>query len=328
MCRIRCIKRVMYRNHMDLMLAVSISYPLTAILSWHQYWGDDADDRIFHAGVSDMHVRLWQDDIMESELACDYLQDGAVSVGNATPEEFQFVTSVVDGILQTEQVVRAGSTTGQTVRAMTPREVAAATQRRARAAELALTMAEDMIQIKDKDGNVLAKKVPPEVVPLADCKNDEDEDVEEVYIMPKEQIKAIVDECDHNKARGNEAFGAGEYGQAILLYSLALDKADELPAARLYARDVLYSNRAACLLKLGQHEKAEQDAQRALAHNPDNIKANFRHGLALHAMGQYMEALPVLAKAHKMEPHNKQVKQALQFCEVRLEQERRKAFES
>jgi FK506-binding protein 8 len=58
--------------------------------------------------------------------------------------------------------------------------------------------------------------------------------------------------------------------------------------------------------------------------NPSNVKANFRKGLALHASGQYKEALPVLAAAAKIEPSNKQIQQALKFCEVRLEQEHRK----
>lgn len=270
-----------------------------------------------------MQVRIFRDDFKEMEITCDYTTDGAVAIGNATAEEFQFITSVIDGNLVTEEVVRAGNTTGKNVRAMTPREVEEETKRRERAAELAVNMAEDMIQIRDKDGNVLAKKVD-----LSDKQEDEGEDpVEEVYTMPKEQIKTIIDECDHNKARGNEAFGAGEYAQAILMYSLALDKGDELPSTHLYPRDVLFSNRAACFLKLGQHEKAEEDAQRALAINPDNIKANFRHGLALHAMGRYADALPVLAKASKIEPKNKQVQQALHFCEVRLEQERRRLNE-
>jgi tetratricopeptide (TPR) repeat protein len=228
-------------------------------------------------------------------------------------EEFQFITSVVDGALVTEPVVRAGSTTGKNARAMTPREVEAEKKKRERAAELAVAMADDMIQIKDKDGNVLAKKVPSVK---------ENEDILEI-VSPG--IQETVDECEQNKVRGNEAFGAGEYGQAILLYSLALDKAEELDDKTLFPRDVVLSNRSAAFLKLGQHEKAEADAKMALEINPKNIKANFRRGLALHAMGRYREAIPVLAEAYKIEPNNKQINQALQFCEVRLRQEMREA---
>jgi hypothetical protein len=284
------------------------------------YWGEDADDRIFHAGVSNLTVRLVRDDMVESEVVADYLKDGAASAGNATAEEMQFVTAVLDGKLVTDMVVRAGSTTGRNVRAMTQRELDEEEVRREKAASMAIAMAEDMMKITDKDGNLVTKK------PVVETAKDDD-DVEEVL---SKDVKDIVDECVQNKARGNEAFGAGEYGQAILLYSLSLDKAEELPddaPASVFARDVILSNRAACFLKLGQHEKAEEDARKALGINPDNLKALFRQGLALHAMKLYRAALPILAQAHKLEPQNKQVKQALQFAEVRLAQEERKRMQ-
>ena len=321
------------------------------------FWGDDPDDRIFHAGVHNLTVQLWRDGMVESQTTADYIKDGAVAVGNATPEEQQFVTSVVDGQLLTEQVLRTGSTTGQQVRAMTEREMQASQLKREKVAQMALAMAEDMMQIKDKDGNPIVTKSHTEPVSenntqqqheqqqeqqpqsssslytssSASANNNntntttnDDAEVEEVITA---NVQAIVDECQQNKARGNEAFGAGEYGQAILLYSLALDKAAELPTTTtentLFPTDIVYSNRAACFLKLGQHEKAEADAAQALQINPDNIKALFRQGLALHAMKDYQQALPLLARAHKREPTNKQVAQALKFCEVRLEQEHR-----
>ncbi len=294
------------------------------------YWGEDKDDRIFHAGVKNMHVRIWRDDFLESEITCDYLKDGAEQIGNATPEEFQFVTSVIDGELLTEKVVRAGNTTGKNGRAMTQRELDAEQKMREKAEVMAVAMAEDMIKFKDKDGNTISKVEPPKPPPA----KPEDDEIEEIYTsMSPEEIKLVVAECEENKTRGNEAFVAGEYGQAILLYSLSLDKADELPDKEtpgkkpLFRRDLCLSNRAACFLKLGQHEKALQDAERAQEMEPTNIKAIFRRGLALHAMARYQDALPVLAEAHKLEPANKQIKQALQFAEVRLQQELRKRAE-
>jgi tetratricopeptide (TPR) repeat protein len=68
-----------------------------------------------------------------------------------------------------------------------------------------------------------------------------------------------------------------------------------------------FSNRAACFLKLGQLEKALQDADSCVATAPAGfVKGHFRRGLALHAMGQYNEALPSLGKALRLEdPKNK-----------------------
>lgn len=300
------------------------------------YWGEDKDDRIFHAGVKNMLVKIIRDGYVEQQRLCDYKADGAKAIGNATEEEFQFVTSVLDEQLVTEAVVREGATTGENARAMTKRELDESKQRREQAAKMAVNMAEDMIKFKEKSHGV--PKITKEEGKLEAGSADEPEEVvEEVYAsMSREEIQAIVNECEKNKARGNEAFGAGEYAQAILLYTLVLDKADELPDAQegssgsgktLFPRDVTLSNRAACFLKMGDHERAADDAKKAAAINPDNVKAHFRHGLALHAMKKYDQAIQVLAKAHKMEPKNRQIKEALQFAEVRHTQEMRKRME-
>lgn len=330
------------------------------------YWGEDKEDRIFHAGVKNMKVRIVRDGFVETERLCDYEKDGAKAIGNASIEEFQFVTSVLDGDLVTESVVREGQTTGENVRAMTKRELEESKEKRERAAGMAVEMAENMIKFKEKDKETGSSKVTKTTADegtdekeeaKSDSKEEEaEEEIVEVYgSMSTDDLEAIIRECDKNKQRGNEAFGAGEYAQAILLYSLALDKADELPDAdevstvqgknaklsaggtaqpaatvrkQLFPRDVTLANRAACFLKLGQHEKAESDGKKASEINPNNVKAYFRRGLALHAMKQYEDAIPVLAKAHKMEPKNKQIKEALQFAEVRMTQEMRKRTEN
>jgi len=301
------------------------------------YWGQDKEDRIFHAGVKNMKVQINRDGFLETERICDYLKDGAKAIGNATEEEFQFVTSCVDEELVTEAVVREGSTTGQNARPLTKRELEEEKVKREKAEKMAINMAENMIKFKEvnKDGakkvtksELKGEKSPPVV-------EDVEDEIEEVYAsMSKEEIDSVVKECEQNKSRGNEAFGTGEYAQAILLYSLALDKAAELPddmkdktKKPLFARDVTLSNRAASFLKLGQHEKAAADAKLAHEYNDKNVKAYFRHGLALHAMKEYKEAISILAKAHKLEPKNKSIKEALQFAEMRLNQDLRKRMQ-
>lgn len=301
------------------------------------YWGQDKEDRIFHAGVKNMKIQINRDGFLETERICDYVKDGAKAIGNATEEEFQFVTSCVDEELVTEAVVREGSTTGQNARPLTKREVEEEKAKREKAGNMALNMAENMIKFKEvtKDGKkkvVKAEETKAKPVPVVE---DVEEEIEEVYAsMSKEDIDAVVKECEQNKARGNEAFGSGEYAQAILLYSLALDKAAELPddmkdktKKPLFARDVTLSNRSAAFLKLGQHEKAAADAKLAHEYNDENVKAYFRHGLALHAMKEYKDAISILAKAHKLEPKNKSIKEALQFAEMRLNQDLRKRMQ-
>jgi cytochrome c-type biogenesis protein CcmH/NrfG len=67
-----------------------------------------------------------------------------------------------------------------------------------------------------------------------------------------------------------------------------------------------------------------KDATEAVRLEPTYVNGVFRKGLALHAMGRYQEAIAPLAAASKIEPKNKQIKQALQFAEVRMHQEMRK----
>merc|ERR1711937_573882 len=234
---------------------------------------------------------------LETEKICDYLSDGAKAVGNATVEEFQFVTSCLandggDQELVTEAVIREGSTTGQNSRPLTRRELEEEKAKREKAGNMALHMAENMIKFKEtnKDGQKKATKIETKTNPSTTTagatttkEEEKDEILDEIYAsMPKEEIDAIVKECEQNKSRGNEAFGSGEYAQAILLYTLALDKADELPDTdnevvniiaqqQLVPRDVILSNRAACFLKLGQHEKASADAKQAHEMNPKNV---------------------------------------------------------
>ena len=181
------------------------------------------------------------------------------------------------------------------------------------------------IKILDKEGN----EVHP--VPVAEKSvkgiNDDDDEIEEIYAgMTKSEIDAVVQDCEAQKSKGNESFSAGEYAQAILLYTLALDHAGG-SNKQLFPRHVVLSNRSASFLKLGHHDKALKDATEAVILEPTYVKAVFRKGLALHAMGQYQDAITSLGAALKIEPKNKQIKQALQFAEVRMEQEMRKRMD-
>lgn len=304
-----------------------------------KFWGEDVDDRILHAGVENLVVKTFRDGILDLETTADYKKDGAVAVGNASAEEVQFVINVVNGELINERVLRQGSATGtaagsvsgdggNSARAMTAREMNEVKMKK-NAINNALDGAIGSgIKILDKNGNEIQK--PTEVESMSN-----DGVLEEIYAgMNSDDIKATVADCESQKSKGNEAFAAGEYAQAILLYTLALDRASELPDTSdmtpkksLFARHVVLSNRSACFLKLGEHEKALQDASKAVEMEPNYIKAIFRQGLALHALGRYQEAIVPLAAALKLEPNNKQVKQALQFSEVRMHQEIRKRME-
>ena len=121
-----------------------------------------------------------------------------------------------------------------------------------------------------------------------------------------------------DKIGGNEAFVERDYAQAGVFYTKSINKLLELPQdPKPDMLHVCYSNRAACNLKLGRPELALEDAKKCLEHNPKFVKGLFRAGLALHAMGKYMEAGPYFAKALEIDPKNKQAEKALQFARMK-----------
>mmetsp|Transcript_7559 Transcript_7559/g.12708 ORF Transcript_7559/g.12708 Transcript_7559/m.12708 type:complete len:461 (-) Transcript_7559:142-1524(-) len=128
------------------------------------------------------------------------------------------------------------------------------------------------------------------------------------------------------KEEGNKAFKECDYRQASVHYTQAVDTINALPLDEVKdASDTLkaaLSNRAACSLKLGDPENALADAMAVLEIDPKHVKANFRRGMALHALERYREACPVLSKALELEPKNAQIKAALTFAERRAMQSR------
>ena len=321
-------------------------------------WGESTTDRIVHAGVSNMVVTIQSkannNGRILSKCQMDYLKDGALSIGNATAKEVQFVTRMVNGSFVTERAARnstgtavggsssSGNGNGSSggsgvVLSESENRMAQERQDLTRKAIEKTLMSNNTVKILDKDGN--------EVSPSA-VFSDTDDDDDKINQDSNNSISSILNECEEHKKKGNEAFMTGNYTQAILMYTLALDAASSLPDATtfnnnkntnqdhqqsstptsLFPRHVILSNRSASFLKMGQHEKALEDATKACDYDSTYIKAHFRKGLAMHALGRYQDAIMSLATAHDIEPKNKQIKQALQFAEVRMEKERRRVL--
>ena len=131
---------------------------------------------------------------------------------------------------------------------------------------------------------------------------------------------ATIDEeqafdAEREKLAGNQAFSKRESGQAAVHYTVTLDR----PAfAGGHSRAVVLANRSACFLKLGDHQRALEDAVASVGEDTSYAKAHFRRGLALHALNRFREALPELGKARDLEPKNKEIKDAIRFAEMRL----------
>lgn len=120
---------------------------------------------------------------------------------------------------------------------------------------------------------------------------------------------------EFKKKQGNEAFKASEYQQAAVFYTeaLALDA----------TQHTLYSNRAACFLKLGRYVQARDDATECVRLAPDFAKGHFRLALALQAEDKPAEACAAFNKVLALEPSNKDAAAGLNMARMQAERQRR-----
>ncbi|XP_068937089.1 sperm-associated antigen 1 [Petaurus breviceps papuanus] len=92
------------------------------------------------------------------------------------------------------------------------------------------------------------------------------------------------------KSEGNELFRNGQFGEAVLKYSQAMEKLQGLGSENADELSVLYSNRAACYLKEGNCSGCVEDCNRALELHPFSIKPLVRRAVAYETMEQYRKA--------------------------------------
>ncbi|XP_023167483.2 protein unc-45 homolog B [Drosophila hydei] len=117
---------------------------------------------------------------------------------------------------------------------------------------------------------------------------------------------AGADAISH-KDKGNEAFKASKWSDAVQEYSAAIklgDKHKEL--------SVFYKNRAAAYLKLEKYTEAIEDCTESLRLAPNDPKALFRRAQAYEALNKSEEAYKDATALFKADPGNKSVQPMLQ----------------
>ncbi|XP_035011760.1 dynein assembly factor 4, axonemal [Hippoglossus stenolepis] len=109
---------------------------------------------------------------------------------------------------------------------------------------------------------------------------------------------------DFLKDKGDKYFAAGDFLSAVNVYNLAIRLNRQMPA--------LFSNRAACHLKLRNLHKALEDSSKALdlltppvaANAAARARAHVRRGSAFCQLQLYAEGLQDYQAALKIDPHN------------------------
>ncbi|VDI18766.1 sperm-associated antigen 1 [Mytilus galloprovincialis] len=89
---------------------------------------------------------------------------------------------------------------------------------------------------------------------------------------------------------GNTFFRAGQYGDAILKYNVAIQKMEKEKTDQRVNISLIYSNRAACYLKTGDCPHAIRDCTTALDLVPHSIKPLLRRANAYEILERYRPA--------------------------------------
>ncbi|XP_051563296.1 mitochondrial import receptor subunit TOM34-like [Myxocyprinus asiaticus] len=92
------------------------------------------------------------------------------------------------------------------------------------------------------------------------------------------------------KQAGNERFRAGQYGEAVTLYSQSIERLEKSGQNNKEDLAILYSNRAASYLKDGNCNECIKDCSVSLDLVPFGFKALLRRAAAYEAMERYRQA--------------------------------------
>jgi small glutamine-rich tetratricopeptide repeat-containing protein alpha len=128
-------------------------------------------------------------------------------------------------------------------------------------------------------------------------------------------------ESDSLKSEGNKAMARKDYAEAISFYTKALDIAPSNP--------VYLSNRAAAYSASGDHKRAADDAELAVAADPKYVKAWSRLGLAKFALGDARGAAEAYQKAIDAEGNggSEAMRRGLETARKRIEEMEKKGNE-
>ncbi|XP_034905216.1 serine/threonine-protein phosphatase 5 isoform X1 [Populus alba] len=126
--------------------------------------------------------------------------------------------------------------------------------------------------------------------------------------MPNmETQNSNVSRAEEIKVLANEAFKAHKYGQAIDLYSQAIELNGD--------NAVYWANRAFAHSKLEEYGSAILDASKAVEIDPKYSKGYYRRGAAYLAMGKFKDALKDFQQVKKICPNDPDASKKLKECE-------------
>lgn len=132
----------------------------------------------------------------------------------------------------------------------------------------------------------------------------------------------LVQKLDRMKAEGNAEYKAGRWQSAVDKYTGAL----EVDPSNKGTNSKLLQNRALCLIKLKEYERAIGDCERALSLDPSYVKARKTKASALGASGNWEEAVRELKSLAESDPSDPSLAKEVRKAELELKKSKRKDY--
>ncbi|CAF3181888.1 unnamed protein product [Rotaria sp. Silwood2] len=126
----------------------------------------------------------------------------------------------------------------------------------------------------------------------------------EKILREQEELAYINPElAEQEKIKGHEFFQQADYPSALKHYTNPSD-------ARLY------SNRAACFIKLMEFGLALKDSEEGIRIDPTFVECYVHKGHALMAIKDFSQAMTAFSKALEIHPNNKEAMEGYQQCTI------------
>ena len=139
--------------------------------------------------------------------------------------------------------------------------------------------------------------------------------------LKDQEAKAYVNPelAQKEKEQGNEFFKKGDFPNAMRHYNEAVRRDPD--------NAVLYSNRAACFMKLMEFQRALEDCDACIKRDPKFIKGYIRKGAALAAKREWSLAERAYQDALQIDPQNAEAMEGLVSCRKNNDEDPSKARE-
>lgn len=150
-----------------------------------------------------------------------------------------------------------------------------------------------------------------------DTQKDDDSDTDSIDELGLKDLEITLDEdqkaekrlcAEELKKIGNNIFKDGNYERAIEKYTDALKIC---PVSFSIDRAILYSNRAAAKMKMGDHEKAIKDCTKSVEYDEKYVKAYLRRAQCYELKEKLDECLADYKKILELDPAHSEAQKAL-----------------